>query len=343
MEELAPIVKGPDEYAVGTFNMSFMSDQGDVKTAQYASEATFLNLLKDHKDARHYWKRSLKMLRDFIVTECPMAIGLQEMNLTYPGARTGSAAVDKMLGEINAAYGKKYMQVCMQVPGQFAGTWPAVSVVLNADVVGFVSETRIVNNPLSKGRPLLMVLTCAGNLLICVHGAQDPNLGKDMSAFNEYMTRVNAKFIQEEAAALLNGRSVKNVFVMGDLNDRYDAINNLNIGGKNVRYRGESPYSCCHNWDSSCVASRHRPFGRTRYGTCDIDTKTDPRMQPPTKINFAMGEEGLVENYRYKGDKVFGQWPVGRITMFGRQDKHATSKESDHELVYAKFRLSNKK
>ena len=338
--------------------MSFMGDLGMIQSGQYASEATFLNLMEGMVesnvgsktagplDTRTYWKNGLKLLKQFIVSEYPIAIGLQEMNLTSSGSGTGSDAVDKMLRSVNLEFGKHYHQVCAEISGSKGR--PAVSIILDVDVLGSVIETKVVNNPANfdnkskpaQGRPLLIVMTGNNNVLVCLHGAQDPSLTSDIVAFNNKIILYTSWMINE-VEKFVAGRSVKNIFVMGDFNDRYDAVKLINITGKRLGYQGSSPYSCCHNWDSSCTKSRYKQFppfssqnGKKldKYGTCTVDVvhkKTD-RME----------REGFIENYRYKGDKVFGSYPAGPIAIYGRPNKHLTSTESDHELVYAKYKLT---
>jgi hypothetical protein len=51
------------------------------------------------------------------------------------------------------------------------------------------------------------------------------------------------------------------------------------------------------------------------------------------------GEEGYTKNYRLYGDKIFGLCPVTEIKIFEGKNKDGPSVESDHQMVYAKYKL----
>ena len=186
----------------------------------------------------------------------------------------------------------------------------------------------------------------------------DPKEGKDMDKFNIFITKLNKESLQNKVIEYLKEKQqkVNNIFVMGDFNDRYDAIKNLDFGEYGqVSYVGESPYSCCHNWDSSCGENRYQSFSdsdrasKTQYGYCNVDKKlTETIVQVnksecgdgEKKIKLPITDEGAyIDNYRYKGDKVLGNSPVDEMQMYGLKEKQI-SEESDHELVFATFTLN---
>lgn len=312
---------------VATYNMSFSSDAGN--DAQFASEATFLNK-NNSVDRRLYWKNALALLKSFIIAKNPIAIGLQEMNLTTFGTDSGTNEIINMLTSLNKLKKKKYDCISSQV---FSGrSFPALTIIYDTDRLGPVTKMKITSIIPKGGRPLMMVLTMNNTLLINIHGAQDPSLTKNMEEFGDYMQKYNVKVIQDEADKFLEYEDVNNIFVMGDFNDRYDAIKCIKIKNEKLTYKGESPYSCCHNWDSSCSDKRFVPFTNKKYGTCTVDTEW-----LKDKKKYLMETEGYVNNYRYKGDKVFGFNPIQKLKMLG--DGNYSSIESDHELVYGKFLL----
>ena len=49
-----------------------------------------------------------------------------------------------------------------------------------------------------------------------------------------------------------------------------------------------------------------------------------------------MGDEGLPKNYRYTGDKVFGEKPIDDIKIY-RPDDFKGKNMSDHEMVIGTF------
>lgn len=188
------------------------------------------------------------------------------------------------------------------------------------------------------GRPVLMVLTENNYLLVSIHGAQDPAKGKNMEEFNKYMVENNKNFLESEIVKFLDGTTPKNIFVMGDFNDRYDAIQDITVNNMKLTYEGDSPYSCCHNWDSSCKQDRFTPFASTQYGTCDVSVTKVEQTVVDAKLKVKLPEyDGDTANYRYKGDKVFGLNPSADIQIYPGSTSIGPSVESDHQLVYASF------
>ena len=143
------------------------------------------------------------------------------------------------------------------------------------------------------------------------------------------MVTNNKQFLETAIKTFFGNTKPKNIFVMGDFNDRYDAIKDITVNGMTLTYAGDSPYSCCHNWDSSCKNERYNKFDEN-YGYCKTEGKDVKTKMDPT-------EEGYTMNYRYKGDKVFGLNPVEDIQIYKGSTLNKTSVESDHQLVYASF------
>jgi hypothetical protein len=371
---------------VASYNMSFMSDlTTKLEEAQWASETTFL--ASNTGDRRAYWKNALDLLDKFISENKnkPCVIGLQEMNLVKPSEATesaeatettGSAAVDKMLEKHTG-----YIQICKEIVVK-ENQKPALSIIFDTNIFGKEKHSEIIDNINQEGRPLLMVLTDKNYLFVNMHGAQKPLNGNNKMKFNTDMINMNKKFLEQQIFKFLNKNNfsgsssilsifstkkntfnmLAGAFIMGDFNDRYDAITEFTILEKTLKYTGDSPYSCCHNWDSSCKDERYIPLKDERYpyedtgtGTCNKDTKevgnakafdekreyteitTDDNGKITKKGKKQMDEEeGFIKNYRYKGDKVFGEIPASEIQIF-REDTNKNSTESDHELVYAKF------
>lgn len=184
------------------------------------------------------------------------------------------------------------------------------------------------------------MITEKGYVFVNIHGAQEPKLGKDKDAFNTYMIEKNRTFLQDSVKELIERThvNVKDIFVMGDFNDRYDAIQDIEIMDFKLKYNGKSPYSCCHNWDSSCAPDRFNPFGEQEYGTCDPPDES--KIKDNNKKLAMPDDECKITNYRYKGDKVFGQKPDDTLTIQiykPHRNENEVSTESDHELVFALF------
>lgn len=337
------------EFVIGTYNMSWASDQynnQDERDNDKAkiSEYSFLLKNKDN-DLRLFWKNSKDNLLQFIENKKPAAIGLQEINKTDNSDDGGSAAIDADLPE-------NYKQICKTVTSKITttgntGAVVGISIIFDKEKLGDVEENniQIVDNSnqtgyITGGRPLLLVLTNKNFLLVNIHGAQEPNLGENMDDFNKYMVKNNKKFIEDKVNEFLNTRTNPDVhiFVMGDFNDRYDGIKVIEIAGQHLKYQGPAPKSCCHNWDSSCKNDRYIQFGSSEYGRCNKKNENGEPLVNDEKTEIP-DNEVVVSNYRYRGDKVFGKNPVTTMEIYNNDTDYLTkvSNKSDHELVYATF------
>jgi len=160
-----------------------------------------------------------------------------------------------------------------------------------------------------------------------------------MDEFNQYMLTNNKKIVEEEANVFITEyrvalKTLAGIFVMGDFNDRYDAITELEINDLKVRYVDSAPKSCCHNWDSSCPDDEvETDFGNT-YKTCKIPEVI--AKQDNSKLPLSPDTRGHIENYKYAGDKVFGLNPITKMEIYKYKERISKrSTESDHELVFA--------
>lgn len=366
-EEKKPIV-------VGTYNMSFASDKGwmpkrpsgkgtfpkdSVPPPVAPSEAAFLRSLDNDKDRREFWKNALKHLKEFIVKKQPLAVGLQEMNLTTEqdkhkgadGEQYGTYVVEQMLKGIGE---DKYKIISRDVSMNNAG----ISLILNIEEAGDEKKTKIYDNlnqangPAPPGgRPILMHLTNKNYLFISMHGAQDGQLGKYKKQFNEYMVENNKKELEKKVKDFLGEDKPDAIYVMGDFNDRYDAITEFDFGIDTiVKYDGESPASCCYNYNSMSKSKDnderikiyaekldnedHQVKVETYQGKEEKDT--DPAMT--NEKGIIQKAHGInIEHYLNKGDKVFA-WPYfGKLEIYtGSDSEHLSnpSDKSDHELVF---------
>jgi hypothetical protein len=331
---------------IGTYNMSFMSDMGmvgnDGKSGDYASEATFLYSNKS-ENKRLFWENSFKRLKEFVSEKSPLMVGLQEMNkslATPDGFRRASGCEDVALHFANT----KYQFICEDI--ESPNGRPGLGMLIDTFVAGNVVASKIYPNPFQGGRPIMIAYTKNEFMFINIHGAQDPKLTAEYEKFNQYMVENNVKAIQQSIdefrAEYLQNRFIGHLFIAGDFNDRYDAITRIDIPVDNLgplTYQGDAPLACCHNWDSSCSEERYAPFSNPKYGTC---TKKDEWTNIKTKMNYTMGTEGHLKNYRYRGDKVFGEIPSGDISIYPPVDEqrgNMSSEHSDHELVFAEFEL----
>ena len=352
------------DITIASYNMSYLSDLGEDEITRNSgmggkSETTFLASNHAEDNLRLYWTNALDLLNQFIIKENPGAIGLQELNCIYDASiDTGSNAIKNMLSTIIDADGTAYYKlVCKSVKAY--GTNVGIGIIVNTKIFGDINDKKcnvFDNSTLrnNNGRPLLIVVTEKNYVFISAHGEQDPKVLsgvtdetkkksiETMNAFNNSIRTLNVKHIQETVTNHLSTHEIipTELFLMGDLNDRFDAITSFDIGGLHLKYNGKAPKSCCHNWDSSCSdeSKRYNKFDQTEYGHCNQPDNIMYEGEEKKKFKRPMNdEEGYTRNYRYRGDKVFGENPISDIEIFTGTDTEYISTKSDHQLVYAKF------
>ena len=355
-------------HTIGTYNMSFASDLGldPNRSSVYESEGSFL-LSNDSGDLRKFWKNSLDNViyfwksKTFIKDHKPSFLGLQEINKTELGSLTGSDAIRQKLKEIDPNIsivteevdsGKSKPALCCIWDSKKLGHM-VKSEISKFDYVPVIERQFTLKLTPDNGRPVLMVYTDKGYLLIVLHAPNNDDLARrNLLDFRKNLNDKINNFSKD--LKLYSDR----IFISGDFNDKYDAIQNLHLTLKNknftLKYKGIAPKSCCHNWNSSCSESRYIPLtdlpgreGRQNIGTCTVPI--DPSTQKPYPLAGAgkrvlMGQEGDIGNYRYYGDKVFGANPISNIVTMRkvnnvRSDLGNTSysNESDHEMVVCTF------
>jgi hypothetical protein len=336
--------------AVATYNMSFASDSGlnPDGNGNFASEAAFLKS-NPSADPRAFWLNAVEVVKKFW-TEVPNAgvMGFQELNKTAEGTITGSAVLAALAKEKGLAFAVD------EVITPFSK--PALGVMWNPTFFGDYASHSIkdleypleeVGLPGQKGRPLLVVSTTKGFTLVVLHAPNHEKLAEG--------TQQDLKKAIRSTLDAIPGVTAEKTFIMGDFNDRYDALTSIEVPGGVLRYEGKAPLSCCHNWDSSCSDSRYEDLSaklsREKVGRCKLPTYPEgtknakganvtgkPYVLAGPGVRIAMGTEGDIGNYRYYGDKVFGAKPVSNIQMYP-PGRTGGSKESDHEMVMAEYEI----
>lgn len=338
------------KHLVATYNMSFAGDMGldPQRDGVFESEGAF-HLMNKTGNPRAFWLNALSLVKHFWSTEEHASVmGLQEINL-----EKGSVDIERTIASINPSLIVVTEEVVVNPHVK-----PAVTLIWNKDKLGEES-TRLIEDldyiPSDEatntrangakvsgkqtGRPVLMIYTKGGYILISCHGPNHPELSK--KTMKDFRISLNEKFMR-----FTSGKPVdKNkVFIMGDFNDRYDAIQSINLGDASLSYNGVAPKSCCHNWDSSCRDPRFKALGiagRQVVGTCDVPKQEDGKpyaLAGPGK-RYLLGDEGKVENYRYTGDKVFGGNPTDDVRLY-RPAEFMGVPMSDHEMVVGGFETS---
>lgn len=337
------------EIVVGTYNMSFAGDAGldPTRPEVYESEAAFHMSNPDKRNLRAFWENAANFVTEFWKKPNAGVLGLQEMNLTPPGSKTGSGYIETSCKKVHPTLEMETQEV------DSGRSKPAVSLIWDAARLGKKVHAQVYTLnyipteaegiKADEGRPILFVYTSKGYLLCSLHGPNSDVLSqlthRDMK---EAIDTKAQEFMRSNGIAFDANRT----FVVGDFNDRYDAIQSLKIVGTPLTYMGKAPYSCCHNWDSSCSEARYRRLdfpGRVGTGTCkvkiedgaDFDYVLSGKSPLPRQ---KLGSEGDLVNYRYTGDKVFGLNPLSPMTLF-RPVSRTASQESDHEMVIATYEI----
>ena len=354
---------------VGTYNMSFAGDlfwntdntNKRMNTTGVSEHSFHLRdpldgepKVDDSVGKRTFWNNAKNHLRHFIDNKKPLAVGLQEMNLTNDETRAtlqpdlrgvqGTMAITEMAkGILNTNY------KTIEAEKVFEYGKPALQIIYNADILKSVPTFKIIDNVNQAGRPLLMAyFEIEKVLLVNMHGAQDAPNGLFEKEFNDMMQK-NKDFLETEVEKFLNMDPKKiinpdHIYIMGDFNDRYDAITDFTIKGKSVFYKGDSPKACCHNWDSmgeetervkimkeKAVENQSEKVQGKKSITIGKEEKKGPIKIPE--------EHGInIAHYINKGDKVFSSDNhAGELHIYTGDEAdymNKPSNKSDHELVY---------
>jgi hypothetical protein len=345
--------------------MSFAGDTGlDPRREDvYESEGSF-HLSNNSGDLRLFWKNAFNNIvkefwKDNYINHYPSVMGLQEINKTKVGSTTGSGFIESQLKLINP----EIQMITEEVDS--GKSKPALSCIWNRKKIGELVKSKIdrlnyipdleveyaEKKTPEQGRPILIVYTTFGYLLVVLHAPNDDGLARhQLLDFKRDLKKKINDFLTDLQMEIKEDR----IFIMGDFNDKYDSIRTLNLTIKNkqynLSYNGLAPLSCCHNWNSSCTQSRFSPLtnligreGRKDIGNCNVpkDSNGKEYTLAGRGKRYPMGDEGNINNYKYYGDKVFGSYPKGNIKLFRNflyyNKTGYYSQESDHEMVISTF------
>jgi hypothetical protein len=371
--------------------MSFASDLGiNIGSEKHfisdsRKRATALGLAEN--GGRSSWERAAQLVRHFWTNNAeghhPSAIGLQEMN-TSAIVKVGNpqfAGGDERLEAILAGLNLEFYSA--NVPGN--GGSPTLVTVWDGDKLGerthdYYADLGLevsffppnpdpeVINP-HKGRPITIVCTEEGFTLINLHG---PNISDQ--SHTHHMEKLRAA-INKHVGLFIARDGVQinphKLFVMGDFNDPFNAINRerpLIVQGHPVHYNTEEDglkpvKSCCYNFNSACpdgddhynntgqqqthangmVAgpyecyirkSADRALNQDLGGT--IKTNASNTLNGQNISELSVGARGHLANYKFTGDYVMGAKVVRSLQTYRPAGfRTEVSLESDHEMVMA--------
>jgi hypothetical protein len=376
--------------AVASYNTSWLGDLG--KENPYASEKhLFAELFNDENETnnRRYFENAIDTAVNFWQKhkdEHNVVIGFQEMNnrdevkkqqefKTFNGGT--SYIIEKFNTEFKdtVCYAEDFIYV--DPPYVVPGLLTIWSKGLGTLIYKYTNDLNFPDESgsIQKGRPIMIVFTENNYIFINLHGPNFP------TESDSGMTKLRINIEGHLNNAFKNFKTIHksipdnlkeyNIFVMGDFNDPYNAINPNNpliLNGDTYCYANdpnyETPKSCCYNFNSSC---ENDLFGineksltediKTKIGfinsdellfnknECLVIKSEDPNRSQATSAKTkarSLGDRGKIANYRFTGDYVMGL--IGNInqplTIYRINYHDGFSKESDHEMVYAIFNVN---
>jgi hypothetical protein len=196
--------------------------------------------------------------------------------------------------------------------------------------------------PMDEGRPISIIRTIKGYLLINFHGINRPKYkgdGKSETGIDNANILKSLINIHCELAKI-SDIDPKKIIIMCDSNDRTHGIMNteppLIINGAHLHdgHIGEDgAISCCYNWDSCGI----KPD--------DISPEAKATKNANATKGFSgkisLGDDGAESKYVYTGDYVLSTNFIKSVTAVESPlDKKGASIASDHKLVYAILPMS---
>ena len=371
-------------HTIASYNMSFASDLANPFISSRSSEKHFIHDSLKRAQAlgldngpRSSWKRAAQLVRHFWMNRAdghhPSAIGLQEMNTAtkldkngapFPG---GDRRIQHVLRNLGLAF------YSANVEGRF-GSFPTLMTIWKEDKLGGLTHDYVAdlgmeksfeeaNEPdatdnVHKGRPISMIHTTKGFTLINLHGPNisDQSYEHNMKFLREAIHKHVELFVRNHGILIDPAK----LFVMGDFNDPFNAINRKNpllVHGTELHYNTvedgmQTVHSCCYNFDSACPDGDRNKKGERLENDhkdeqgydltadpyeCfireDDDEKIDERISGTVKksasntldskhiTEMSMGARGHLANYQYTGDYVMGANVVTSLQLYRKAYK----------------------
>lgn len=192
---------------------------------------------------------------------------------------------------------------------------------------------------LQDGRPIMLTATSEGFVFINLHA---PNNATGTERYGAEILVYVTNSIQNLINNYMENKKIKYIphyrlYIMGDFNERFNVLrkgimlDNGNIPSIKLRCFKEGENlrvnSCCYNFDST-------------HGGIPEDTNT-----PISLDNVSQKYRGYLDTYKYTGDYVFGEAVIENMKIYrpkrhyNSENKSGLSLESDHEMVWAEFKL----
>ena len=271
-------------HLVGTYNISFAPDAGydpNNSAHQFASETTFAKGRLKSDDIREFYDNAIKRVETIFDEPDFSVIGLQEINDTadkrnpahpenpkyIPGTKVLG---EKKLKEIVETYTQKQLELSFDSSVEKEGSGEGIAIIWNKTKLGTEIAHKLVNmrhpineegyekDPNKDSRPMLMVLTDKNYLLVNCHARNDPGASaRTMKDIANFISENSLKFLEENNKSKEEQNEIlRKTFIMGDFNDRFDGLQQIEVANETFKYEGKAPRSCCYNRDSSCIEEK---------------------------------------------------------------------------------------
>ena len=312
-----------------SYNMSVFSAKGEMPT--FASEYSFLvgRAVKHESGSFDFFINALKHLASQVEKINAKVIGIQEYEIKKSSIKD---LIMNTLKEKNTNF--KCHEFSKEIKND-----AAVLTIWDESVLGErdsyydadLGLTKEGGNlvtgllPNDEGRPISIIKTKKGYVLINFHGINRPKYNPDGDEIGKDNSDLLKKLIQirvEEAKATIGEIDPNKTIMMCDSNDREHKFNRetpLIIEGAQFSdgrdANDKSAISCCYNWDSVGI--------------------------PKSKGKISLERDGAESNYKYTGDYVLAVNFTKSVTAVpSPQDDLGASIASDHKLVYAVVSVS---
>ena len=304
-----------------SYNMSVFSAKNkvpDYKVPGFASESRFL-APREGVNTKEFFTNAVEHLSLNVSGLGAQVIGIQEFE-------------PATLGQILAIFDKNF---AYHVFTKEIKNEAKVLIIWNKTLLGDIVKEKIYDADLpdvdpgvvegvtlgegDKGRPISIIITTKGYILMNFHGINRPKYNKDTGA--ETGVNISGMLkalipLHAEKAGIMR-MNLDKLIIMCDSNDREHGINKespIHIDTKSFHdghnAADKTAKSCCYNYDS-----------------CGISVAGGPGT---------MGPSGAEANYAYTGDYVLAtNFKQSVIAIPSPLDSQGASIASDHKLVYA--------
>lgn len=189
-------------------------------------------------------------------------------------------------------------------------------------------------------------------LLVNLHAPNKPQVEKPIKYIKDRILLCIEDYIKGMSAKPIKDKTIKDIYLMGDFNDKLNEFGTLEItvDGKPFEVEdkpliishGTAPVSCCYNWNSASYIRTPKPLPELKLHDNNADMSLDRKecieemsqlypefgLKVPEKFLKSVGsqdylfgmplmrEQGNLLNYLFTGDYCFSKGNVNPIKIF---------------------------